>query len=98
MWICATFNTWGKSACPSKQIPESILTATTEEVIGSMDAFPGKITEIRVENGNRLVFCFRDGSESVKRWEDRSRAESWTLEMKEAARQKSKMARSKAVP
>ena len=88
VWICATFNTWGKSACPSKQIPESILTATTEEVIGSMDAFPGKITGIRVENGNRLVFLHPDGTQTVKRWQDRSRADSWTAEMKEAVRRR----------
>jgi len=88
VWICATFNTWGKSACPSKQIPESTLISTTEEVIGSMDAFPGKITEVRVENGNRLVFLHSDGTQTVKRWQDRSRADSWTEEMKEAARRR----------
>ena len=48
----------------------------------------GDLTEIRVEDGNRLVFRFRTGEESVKRWQDRSRAESWTPEMREAARQK----------
>lgn len=88
VWICATFNTWGKSACPSKQIPESTLISTAEEVIGSMDAFPGKITEVRVENGNQLIFLHSDGTQTVKRWQDRSRADSWTEEMKEAARRR----------
>ena len=45
-----------------------------------------KITAIRAEKDNALVFCFKDGSETVKRWQDRSRAESWTEEMKDAAR------------
>ena len=92
IWSCTTYNTRGKAACPSKAIPERILDSLTADI--SL----GDLTALRAENGNRLVFCFRDGSESVKRWEDRSRAESWTPEMKEAARQKSKMARSKAVP
>ena len=48
----------------------------------------GDLTAIRAENGNTLVFCWVDGTQAVKRWKDRSRAESWTDEMKEAARQK----------
>ena len=92
VWICTTYNSQGKAACPSKAIPERVLDSLTTDI--SLD----DLTALRAENGNRLVFCFKDGSESVKRWEDRSRAESWTPEMKEAARQKSKMARSKAVP
>ena len=92
VWICTTYNTQGKSSCPSKAVPERVLDSLTEGI--SLD----DLTALRAENGNRLVFCFKEGSVSVKRWEDRSRAESWTPEMKEAARQKSKMARSKAVP
>ena len=88
VWICSTFNTMGKAYCPSKQIPERTLISITEEVLGSTDALYDKITAIRAEKDNTLVFCFKDGSETVKRWTDRSRAESWTEEMKEAARQK----------
>jgi len=87
-WICSTFNSHGKTFCPSKQIPEDTLIATTEEVIGSLDALDNKITAIRVENDNTLVFCLSDGTQTVKRWQDRSRAGSWTDEMKQAARQK----------
>ena len=82
VWICSTFNQQGKVACASKQIPEPALLALTAD----MDL--SDLTEICAENGNRLVFRFKDGSESVKRWQDRSRAESWTPEMREAARQK----------
>ncbi len=88
VWICSTFNTLGKQCCPSKQIPEKTLISITEELLGSLDALPDKITAVRVENGNTLVFCFKDGTESVKRWQDRSRAESWTEEMKALARKK----------
>lgn len=86
-WICPTYNTQGKAACPSKRIPESALILMAEEVVGSIDAFSGEITEVRVENGNRLVFLHTNGKESVKQWQDRSRAESWTAEMREVARQ-----------
>lgn len=89
VWICSTFNTMGKAYCPSKQIPENMLISITEETLGSTNALADKITAIRAEKDNTLVFCFKDGSETVKRWQDRSRAESWTDEMKAAARQKS---------
>ena len=88
VWICSTFNTMGKVYCPSKQIPEIALISVTEEVLDSTDALCDKITAIRAEEDNILAFCFKDGTETVKRWADRSRAESWTEEMKEAARQK----------
>lgn len=88
VWICSTFNTLGKRYCPSKQIPENTLIAMTEEVLGGIDALHDKITAIRAEKDNTLVFCFKDGTESVKRWQDRSRAESWTEDMKNAAREK----------
>ena len=82
IWVCTTYNTHGKKACASKAIPESILYDLTADIHLSDS------TAIRAENGNTLVFCFKDGTQAVKRWKDRSRAESWTEEMKEAARQK----------
>lgn len=88
VWICSTFNTLGKAYCASKQIPENTLISVTGEVVGGIDTLRDKITTIRAEKDNTLIFCFKDGSESVKRWQDRSRAESWTKEMKEEARQK----------
>ncbi len=88
VWICSTFNTLGKQYCPSKQIPEKTLISITKELLGSLDALYDKITAIRAEKDNTLVFCFKDGTESVKRWQDRSRTESWTEDMKQAARQK----------
>lgn len=82
IWVCTTYNTHGKKACASKAIPESTLYELTADI-------PlGDLTAIRAENGNALVFCFKDGTQAVKRWKDRSRAESWTEEMREAARQK----------
>ena len=89
-WICPTYNIMGKDACSSKRVPENILMDTAADVMGIVtfdpDVFLSKITEISVENGNRLVFHHSDGTQTVKRWADRSRVESWTEEMKEAAR------------
>lgn len=88
LWACPTYNFMGKAACPSKQIPEDRLISATLEAVGSLDDLHSKITAIRVEKNNRLVFCFKDGTTSVKRWQAHSRAESWTPEMREKARQK----------
>ena len=89
VWICDTYNHFGKDVCPSKAVPEPVLEKLAEDIA------PGGITAVRAENGNRLVITTADGSEIVKRWQDRSRSESWTPKMKEAARQKA-LARSKA--
>ena len=81
VWICATYNTHGKKACASKAIPESVLYELTA------DTPLGDLTAIRAEKDNTLTFCFKNGSQTVKRGQDRSRRESWTEEMKEKARQ-----------
>ena len=81
VWICSTYNTYGKKACASKAIPESVLYNLTA------DTPLGDLTAIRAEKDNTLIFCFKNGERTVKRWQDRSRAESWTEEMKENARQ-----------
>ena len=90
VWICPTYSTKGKAACPSKRIPEKTLIAATLEAVGPLDALDGKITAVRVEKDNTLAFCFPDGTTSVKRWQDRSRAESWTPAMRAAAAEKTR--------
>ena len=81
VWICSTYNTHGKKACASKAIPGSVLYELTA------DMPLGDLTTIRAEKNNTLIFCFKNGEQTVKRWKDRSRRESWTEEMKEKARQ-----------
>ena len=92
VWVCGTFKSMGKAACASKQIPEETLQAVTAEVLGQMD-FPEEllrrlIKSILVCSGNVLIFRFFDGSEITRTWQDRSRRQSWTDEMKATARQK----------
>lgn len=77
-WICSTYNSKGKAACASKQIPERRLT----EVLGDMP-----FDSITADDGNKLTVRSRD-CETVLYWKDRSRSESWTSEMRAEARKK----------
>ena len=91
VWICATFNTLGKECCASKQIPESTLQQVTAEVLGTAVFDPDRLNQISsilVHQGNKVTFRFHNGTEIIRQWKDRSRSESWTDEMKAAARQK----------
>ena len=85
VWICSTYNTLGKSACPSKAIPESTLMAAAAEISAT-----GEITAVTAHKDNTLVFTLADGTQTVKQWQDRSRSESWTEEMRSAAGQKTR--------
>lgn len=90
VWICRTFDTYGKEFCHSRQIPEDILIAETAKVLGSDDlkaAVPAMLAVIRVPETNHLVYVFRDGSEQEVFWEHHSRKESWTEEMRQKARE-----------
>ena len=83
VWICSTYNTLGKAACQSKAIPESVLIDIVDEIGGV-----GNLTAIQAANNNTLVLTLTSGQQIVKQWLDRSRRESWTPEMREAARQR----------
>ena len=94
IWICRTYNRLGKSACASKAVPEEALCSAAAQVL-ELDAFDPEAFEEAIERvtaleGNRLTFHFRDGTQKTVEWADTSRAESWTEEMKEAARQVSR--------
>ena len=52
------------------------------------EVFEERIDRIEVPGANRLTFIFKDGHMEERVWKDRSRSESWTPEMKEAARQR----------
>lgn len=65
----------------------------TSEVLGydeiTTDLLEECLDHIDALEGNVLRYCFLDGRVVEKVWQDRSRKESWTLEMREAARQAS---------
>jgi site-specific DNA recombinase len=91
-WNCSTFLSQGKAYCHGKKIPEATLKAVCAEVLGTGDynptVFDTLIERIDVPEDNHLRFIFKDGRMIERTWADRSRRESWTDEMRAAARQK----------
>lgn len=75
-WICPTYNSEGKAACPSKAVPEDAL----YELTGDLDL--AKVKRMTAEDGNIIRIVFTDGREIARCWEDHSRSNSWTDEMK----------------
>ena len=93
IWMCATFLRRGKKYCPgSKQIPESILYALICDVLklDEFDAsvFRDNIHHIVIPKPFEVQFFFHDGTSDIRHWKYPSRAESWTEEMKQAARER----------
>ena len=90
VWICSTYNTSGKKACASKAVPEPTLIALAEK-----NAHKGQIIAVTVAQENHLTFRYADGSECEEIWQDRSRSESWTADMRAAVGKKTKERRQK---
>lgn len=90
VWICSTYNTSGKKACASKAIPEPTLITLAEK-----NAHRGQIIAVTVAQENHLTFHFADGSECEEIWQNRSRSESWTADMRAAVGKKTKERRQK---
>lgn len=92
VWTCPLFDTIGKEACPARQIPEDILIAKTTEMLGSPDwdrkTLLGQVKEIKVLEQGILIYVFRDDHTEEIHWQNRSRRESWTEEMKQKARER----------
>lgn len=98
VWICSTYNTKGKKHCPkSKQIPENTLYSTCCEVLGISDfdeeLFQSEIEQIVIPAPNRIKFIFHNGTRKTVEWQDRSRSESWTEDMRKTAGERSKKCR-----
>ena len=91
-WLCSTYLEHGKSACPAKQIPEETILRAAADALGQdcfeEYEFSRKIERIEVTGPNRFRFIFKNGNSIECEWEDRSRSESWTDEMKQAARER----------
>jgi DNA invertase Pin-like site-specific DNA recombinase len=92
VWTCGKYNTFGKSACASKHIPEDVLMNTTatalDQAAFNEPAFRDRVDRIQVCNDNMLIYRFKDGTESTVKWKDKPRCQSWTDEMRETARQR----------
>lgn len=72
VWICATYNSFGKEKCSSKQIPENILILIATEVLELKQfdegIFKNKIKEIQVLKEKLVMFVFYDGTKVKKEW------------------------------
>jgi len=90
VWICPTYNSSGKSFCASKAIPEGTLMATAASVLGKEEfdenLFHAQVSDMVIEDDNRIIFRMKNGTKLTQVWKDRSRRESWTPEMKDKAR------------
>lgn len=78
-WMCATYNSKGKKYCDSKMIPEDKLIEMTSDIDMA------QVDHIKVERENTIIIVLKDGTEITRQWQDRSRAESWTDEMRQKA-------------
>ena len=82
----------GKAICPAQKIPEDILIAKTKEIlaVNELDRkiLLDRIRQILVPDHNRLQYFLTDGATINAEWQHRSRRDSWTDEMREAARQR----------
>lgn len=89
-WQCATYLREGRDACPAKPIPENTLFSLTANILGTddfdLEAFNARVFRIKVVGPNSVRYVMRDGHEVDRHWQDRSRSESWTEEMRTAAR------------
>jgi len=93
-YVCSTYSAEGKDFCLSKKIPETTLVEFSLKTLGvaefDKELFDKEIDHIVAQYPNDLAFVFRDGHISEYTWEDRSRAESWTEEMKKSAGDKTR--------
>ena len=96
-WNCSTFLSLGKTYCHGKKIPETTLQAVYADVIGTDNynstVFDSLINRIEVPEDNHLRFVFKDGRIEERKWADRSRRDSWTVEMKQAAAERTRQRR-----
>ena len=84
-WTCQTRRKEGLKNCGADIIPEEELFRLTAEVIGgevTEDAVRDKITAIRAEENRTLIFCLRNGKETVKQWQEHKVAHICTEEQK----------------
>ena len=93
IWLCMEYFTFGKEACPSSRVPESVLIEQTEKVLGvdqiCRETIVDRIARIEVPEYKKLRFVLKDGFVTTVQWEYKSRSLSWTPEMREAARKRS---------
>ncbi|MBQ7504710.1 MAG: recombinase family protein [Ruminococcus sp.] len=90
-WNCRMFLMKGKSICQEPRIPEDLLYQITSEIIGVPDFTEDDLTDSIIDIvalDHTLTFHLTNGETIEREWHHKSRAESWTPEMKEIARKR----------
>lgn len=92
-WCCSQYDELGKAYCASKKIRDDVLRKACAEALGidSFDetTFKENIRRVDAFNGNRLVFHFINEISKEVIWDNPSRRDSWTDEMKLKAKERS---------
>ena len=92
VWTCSTYHDFGQKYCNSKRIRDDILTESVTKVLGieRIDDIDIRsvLKEIIICENNILEFHFNNGEVKTLEWKQKSRSESWTKEMREAAGRK----------
>jgi DNA invertase Pin-like site-specific DNA recombinase len=92
IWICRGFSQRGKGFCPAKRIREDILMEKCAEALGLAEhdaaVFTERVERVVVPEDGVLTFRMKDGTEKNVLWENPSRRDSWTEEMREAVRRR----------
>lgn len=92
-WCCSQYDELGKAYCASKRIRDDVLRKACAAALGiglfDEKIFKGNVKRIDAYNGNRLVFHFVDGTTKEIIWDNPSRRDSWTDEMKLKAKERS---------
>ena len=88
-WICPTYYNEGKAYCQSKKIPEDALKTTIMASLGIdtwlPEVFQNQVEYIIAAAPNTLELHMLDGSVRSVEWQDHSRRDSWTPEMRAKA-------------
>lgn len=91
-WTCKTYQDFGKTECDAKSVPDAELTRITLEVLNikelDRNLIEDKLEAIEVFKDNKLIYHLKDESIVERTWNDISRRDSWTEEMKKEARRK----------
>ena len=91
-WVCSQYDDLGKDYCASKKIRDDVLRKATAQALNldsfDEDVFKERISSIEAFNGNRLVFHLKDGTTKEVIWQNPSRKDSWTDEMKLKAKER----------
>lgn len=99
-WNCATYQRLGKAHCFGKKIPDDTLRQVTTDALGLSTFEPDAVTtlihHIEAPEPNRLIYILKDGSAVEREWQDRTRRDSWSDEMKQAARERAIQQRRKS--